>query len=125
FGYDCLGFKVDTMTGDTNNTSLGDLTGDVTFTTGKGCGAFDYGYDEYKAPAPDTAPVAKVTATPSSVEAGKPVELTSAGTTDAETQDSLDYSWDFGDGGSTKDATGPTATATYATAGTYTVTLLV
>ena len=38
--------------------------------------------------------------------------LSAAGTTDAETPDDLDYSWDFGNGGTTKDADGKIVTHT-------------
>jgi immune inhibitor A len=46
FAYDCLAFQVDRMTGAEVGppTSDGDLTGDVTFTVGAGCGTFNYGY---------------------------------------------------------------------------------
>jgi M6 family metalloprotease-like protein len=123
FRYNCLGFNVDSMTGeDTNNdTGLGDLTGNVTFTMGSGCGAFDYGYTTGPSGGGgNTAPVAKATATPSTAKVGSPVTLSAAGTTDAETPDALDYSWDFGNGGTTKDATGKTVKVAYANAGTFT-----
>ena len=41
-------------------------------------------------------------------EAGRKIQFSAAGTTDAETPDDLDYSWDFGNGGTTKDAAGRT-----------------
>jgi M6 family metalloprotease-like protein len=48
FAYGCLGFQVNRMAGDDVPTgpsaAPGDLNGDVTFTLGSGCGAFDYGY---------------------------------------------------------------------------------
>lgn len=80
------------------------------------------------APAPDgdctggtLAPTATMTATPSSGIAPLTVAFDSAGSNDVDGT-IVDYAWDFGDGGT---ATGPTATHTYATPGTYTATLTV
>ena len=107
FRYDCLGFEVTSMTGTADGpaTSDGDLTGDVSFDMGDGCGEFDYGYAP-TAPAANTAPTAAAAATPTTAETGEEIELRRGGSDDAETPDDLDYSWDFGDGGRTKDATG-------------------
>ncbi|GAB2775300.1 hypothetical protein GCM10027020_30590 [Nocardioides salsibiostraticola] len=126
FRYDCLDFTVDSMSGNANGpaTSNGDLTGDVTFVTGAGCKAFDAGY-EPEAEEPNTAPTAKAKATPTTVETGVDVTLSAVGSTDTETPNDLDYSWNFGDGDPVKDATGRDATASYATAGTYTATVTV
>ena len=126
FAYDCLAFTVLSMTGNTDGpaTSNGDLTGAVRFTTGNGCGDFDYGYAPVEAPE-NTAPTAAATATPDTVKVGKEVTLSGSGSSDAETPDDLDYSWDFGDGGSTKDATGEVVKHRFDQAGTYAVTLLV
>ena len=44
---------------------------------------------------------------------------------DAETPRDLQYSWDFGDGGATKDSTDVRPTLSYASAGRYTATLTV
>ncbi|GAA1778476.1 hypothetical protein GCM10009795_025740 [Nocardioides hankookensis] len=126
FGYDCLGFDVQSMTGNADGpaTSDGDLTGSVAFTMGDGCGAFDYGYLPVSAPA-NTAPTADATATPTAPTTATEVTLNGTGSTDAETPGNLDYTWDFGDGGAAKDATGPVAHHTFGTAGTYDVSLLV
>jgi PKD repeat protein len=50
---------------------------------------------------------------------GQPVTLSAEGSTDAETPGNLTYSWDFGDGGTIKDATGKTVNHAYTKAGTY------
>jgi PKD repeat protein len=104
-------------------TSDGDLTGSVKFTMGTGCGEFDYGYTKVTAPS-NTAPTAKAKA-PATASTGESVTFSGTGSTDAETPDNLDYSWDFGNGGSTKDAAGPTAHHAFNQPGTYDVTLLV
>ncbi|GAB6984477.1 PKD domain-containing protein [Nocardioides pyridinolyticus] len=126
FGYDCLGFKVQSMSGNTNGpaTSNGDLTGTVAFTMGSGCGAFDYGYVPVTAPQ-NTAPTAKAAATPRNARVGQRVTLDAGGSSDAETPGDLDYSWDFGDGGSTKDAAGKVVRHRFDKPGTYDVTVLV
>lgn len=125
FGYDCLGFDVQSMSGNADGpaTSDGDLTGSVKFTMGSGCGEFDYGYTPVTAPT-NTAPSAKV-AGPTRASKGQKVTFTGTGSTDAETPGNLDYTWDFGDGGNTKDATGPVVKHAFDKAGTYDVTLLV
>lgn len=127
FRYDCLGFKVNSMSGEANGpaTSDGDLTGTVQFTMGAGCGAFDYGYTPVVPPPTNTAPTAKAKATPSSATTGETVTFTGIDSTDAETPDTLDYSWDFGNGGSDKDASGVDVNHTFTQAGTYDVTVLV
>jgi M6 family metalloprotease-like protein len=64
FAYDCLTFDVLAMSGNGDGTvagegpqqSDGDLTGDVAFTLGEGCGDFDYGYDDEPEPPPTTEP---------------------------------------------------------------------
>ena len=69
FDYDCLGFTVDKLAGDTDNTAEKfDLTGDVSFTMGQGCAAFNYGT---KADGPAPAP----TPTPIAAAAGKVVTM--------------------------------------------------
>lgn len=126
FGYDCLGFKVLSMTGNSNGpaTSNGDLTGAVRFTMGSGCGTFDYGYTKPEAPE-NTAPSAHASSSRSTASTGQLVTFRGTSSTDAETPDDLDYTWDFGDGGSTKDASGATVEHAFDKAGTYDVTLLV
>ena len=121
FKYGCLGFTVDSMSGK-DAASAGNLTGNVTFTMGSGattgCGDFDFGYVA-SAPPANTAPTATASATPSTVKVGQVVALSAQGSSDAETPDNLTYSWNFGNGGSLKDAVGKTAQATYAAAGTF------
>ncbi|MGN6576910.1 MAG: PKD domain-containing protein, partial [Nocardioides sp.] len=132
FQYDCLTFDVTRMSGDEVGPagSDGDLTGDVTFDLGSGCGTFDYGYvDEAgsgSAPGENTAPSADATATPNPARAGQQVTLDARGSSDPDTAASdLDYSWDFGDGGTAKDAAGSVAAVTYDAPGTYTATVTV
>ena len=59
---------------------------------------------------------------PSSSATGQPVAFSAAGTSDPDAGDVLSYDWRLGNGAT---ATGPSATATYAAPGTYTVTLTV
>lgn len=124
FQYDCLTFDVTGMSGDAlgPQTADGDLTGDVTFDLGPGCGTFDYGYaDEAAAGPPNAAPDAAASATPNPATVGQRVTLDARGSSDSDTaaQD-LDYVWDFGNGGSTKDAAGSVAAVTYTSPGTHT-----
>ncbi|MDO9456816.1 PKD domain-containing protein [Nocardioides sp.] len=122
FAYDCLGFKVDSMSGD-DAAPASNLTGDVTFTTGTGCGTFNYGY-EPEPVVPNTAPTAAAGATPTVAPTGQQVAFSAVGSTDAETPGTLDFSWDF-DGDGTKDAATATASHAYTAAGTYTATVTV
>ncbi|GAA1125104.1 PKD domain-containing protein [Nocardioides aquiterrae] len=126
FGFGCLGFDVTSMSGNADGpaTSDGDLTGTVKFTTGTGCGAFDYGYLPPTAPA-NTAPTADAKADPDHARTGQQVTFDASGSSDAETPGDLDYTWDFRDGGSTKDASGPVVRHAFDQAGTYDVTVLV
>jgi M6 family metalloprotease-like protein len=125
FGYGCLGFDVTSMTGEDTIQLAGDLTGSVAFTMGAGCGTYDYGYTAGGGGGGNTAPVAAASAGPANVLTGQQVTLSAAGSTDAETPDDLDYSWDFGDGGTAKDAAGRIVTHSYATAGVHTATVTV
>ena len=132
FAWDCLAFDVLGMSGNGDGTvagegpaqSDGDLTGDVRFTLGEGCGTFDYGYGEEQVPA-NTAPDARATATPTTGAPGTRVTLDASGSTDAETPGSLTYSWDFGNGGRTKDAEGAVVSHTFGSAGSYDATVTV
>ena len=131
--HDCLAFDVLGMTGNGDGTvagegpatSDGDLTGDVRFTMGGGCAPFDYGYGDEPVPPADTAPDARATATPSTGTPGTRVRLDASGSTDAQTPDNLTYSWDFDNGGVTKDATGEVVEHVYGSAGTYDATVTV
>ncbi|HET7534739.1 MAG TPA: PKD domain-containing protein [Nocardioidaceae bacterium] len=132
FDFGCLTFDIRRMSGDDLDAppADGDLNADVAFTLGAGCGEFDYGYETAEEPpAANTAPVAKASARPQPVVAGKPVTLSGSGTTDAETPGELQYSWDFdtsrdsnGDekSGNDKDAVGKDVRTTYDKPGTYT-----
>lgn len=124
FRYDCLGFEVLDMTGDDvgpEDPADGNLTANVRFDMGAGCGDFDPGYEKAPTgPEANTAPSAAADAKPAEVRVGQEVIFDATDTTDAETPDDLDFVWDFGDGGSTKDAAGVVATRTYAEPGTYT-----
>ena len=133
FRWDCLAFDVLDMSGNGDGTvadegpaeSDGDLTGDVRFTLGAGCGEFDYGYGDVPAPAANTAPDARATATPATGETGTRVTLDASGSTDAETPGALTYSWDFDNGGRTKDAEGAVVSHVFGNAGTYDATVTV
>jgi len=69
------------------------------------------------------APKAVLTATPTNGPDPLAVTFSSAGSTDPDPDSTLTYTWDFGDG--SEEASGPTASHTYATDGIYTVTLTV
>ncbi|GAA1931549.1 PKD domain-containing protein [Nocardioides marmoribigeumensis] len=120
FRFGCLTFDVTRMsgTGVGPSTSDGDLTGDVTFDMGAGCGTFDYGYGDLP-PAPEnTAPTADAKATPTTARTGQQVAFDATGSTDAEDPSGLDYSWDF-DGNGTKDSALARPKHAYGKAGTY------
>ena len=125
FKYNCLGFDVLSMSGQGvgPETSDGDLTGDVQFTMGPDCGTFDYGYGEGTTPGDNTDPTAAASASPTTAKIGQQVTFDATDSTDAETPDTLDYSWDFGDG-SGKQA-GAVARHRFASGGTYTATVTV
>ncbi|MGH3334319.1 MAG: PKD domain-containing protein, partial [Nocardioides sp.] len=127
FRYNCLGFNVLSMLGDTEGpvTADGDLTGDVAFRMGQGCGAFDYGYGSAD-PGIDAAPRARFTLKPLEPTAGQRVVLSGASSIDDRTDPAdLSYSWDFGNGGSREDAAGQVVRTTYKKAGRHLVTLTV
>jgi hypothetical protein len=105
--------------------SDGDLTGTVTFTMGQGCGEYDFGYDADPGGGANTAPHGSVKVRPRWRYAKRPVRLSAKRSTDAETPGDLDYSWDLGNGGTTKDGTGSVLRARYAKPGRYTVRLTV
>ncbi len=116
FKYGCLGFHVNSLSGE-DAAPAGNLTGDVTFTMGGGCGPFDYGYTTGGGGAGNTAPTAAASATPPTVRVGQSVMLSAAGSTDAESPGNLTYSWDFDNGGTVKDAVGKNVVTSYTAAG--------
>jgi PKD repeat protein len=127
FRYNCLAFNVLSMFGDTAGpaTSDGDLTGDVAFRMGQGCGTFDYGYGS-GGTGVDAAPQARFGVQPVEPTAGQKVVLSGAKSSDDRTAlADLSYSWDFGNGGSREDATGQVVRTTFKKAGSQLVTLTV
>lgn len=78
------------------------------------------GFQVTDAPPPNRNPVAAASA-PGNTNTGAPISFSSIGSTDPD-NDSLTFSWDFGDGASATDANPQHA---YATAGQYTATLIV
>ena len=129
FTDNCLSFTVNDMAGEDigPEQSNGNLKADVDFTTHAGCGTFDYGYvDEDGGQDPgNTAPRAVATAKPKEVLLGQTITFGGGGSTDAETPDDLQYTWDFGNGGLTKDAVGEQVRHEYADQGVYYATLTV
>jgi len=74
----------------------------------------------------NTAPTAKLSVSKSSPLVTQQVTLSAAGSSDAQTPASgLVYRWNFGDGGSAVDATGPKVTTKFTKAGPRIVTLTV
>jgi hypothetical protein len=120
FQYDCLGFDVQSMSGNGDGPvgADGDLTGTVAFTMGSGCGSHNYGYGAADV-TPNTAPGAQATASPSTGTPDTEFTFDARSSTDAETPNDLDYSWDL-DGDGTKDAVGPVVTKKYAATGSHT-----
>jgi immune inhibitor A len=128
FDFDCLSFQVLTMTGDDIGpaASPGNLTGNVTFTLGAGCGTYDYGHmgqgGGVTVPL-NEAPTAVIQARPLVTKANKKVTFdASASSDDKQTSAELTYRWDFTSDG-TWDATASSLTYKYRAAGTYTATL--
>jgi len=124
FRYDCLTFDVLGMAGagDGPQEANGDLTGDVRFTMGTGCGQFDYGYIPDGGgtdPPGNTPPTADATVSPKAALKKTEFTFDASRSTDAETPDDLDYVWNFGDGGVPKDAVGEVVRHKFATAGVY------
>jgi PKD repeat protein len=129
FAYDCLSFDVLDMAGRNLRPQEcnGNLVADVTFTMGNGCGKFDYGYVGGEDPEPpgNAAPDALAKVTPKVADKRRTFTFDARGSTDAETPANLDYSWNFGDGGVTKDAVGPVVRHKFTTPGVSKVTLTV
>ena len=99
--FDCLSFEVLSMSGDGVGpaTAPGDLTGDVRFNIGSGCGSFNYGYGDFQS-AGDSPPTAVAQAKPSTVKTDKWVRLDGSRSYDDFTApNDLEYRWDVnGDG---------------------------
>lgn len=127
FAYDCLSFKVLSMSGQQDGPARanGDLTGTVRFKVGKGCGVFNYGYATPARPAKNSRPVARVTASDLTVSTGTVVRFDASRSTDEETPGRLSYSWSFDDGGAKKDATGVKVSHAFTQPGSYRVVLRV
>ena len=123
FDFNCLSFQVLGMSGDDigPDTTPGNLTGDVRFTLGAGCAAYDYGVT---APA-NAAPTAAAQAKPTTASVNQRVRFDgSASADDHDAPTALAYAWDF-DGNGTIDATGSSAQTKYTRSGTYQATLRV
>jgi PKD repeat protein len=124
FAYDCLAFQVNSMSGNGNGPAAVppyDLTGNVTFTMGTGCGTFDYGHG---APVANEAPTAVADARPTTADVGESVVFDGSGSSDdRQAPNELSYEWDFGD--ESDDATGQSVAHVYEAAGVYTATLTV
>lgn len=129
FDQDCLTFEVTAMEGggEGPTASDGDLTADVRFAMGAGCGTFDYDHgDAGGGIEENTAPTAVVDASAAKVKVGTEVTFDGTGSADAETPDALQYVWNFGDSTTGhKDAYGPHAAHKFGAPGVYTVTLTV
>ena len=125
FDFGCLSFQVLAMSGDDigPDATPGNLTGDVRFTLGSGCGAYDYGVD-IVAPT-NVAPTAVAQAKPTTANVNQRVRFDGSASYDAEdASSSLTYEWDF-DGNGTWDATGSSVAHKYTAAGTFTAALRV
>ena len=123
--FGCLAFDVLAMSGDDvgPETAPGNLQGDVRFTLGSGCGAYDYGAGDVGPIG--IAPIAVAQAKPTTAKPNQKVRFDgSRSYDDADAPTALKYAWDFDADGKT-DATGDAVTYRYATAGTYPATLTV
>jgi PKD repeat protein len=124
FDYNCLTFDVLAMGG----TDIGpinapwNLTGDVRFTLGEGCGPMNYGYG---VAGPNQAPVAVAVAKPTTAAVGEEISFSGLGSSDdRQMPDALNYAWDFEQDG-TVDAQGAAVQHAYSKAGIYRATLTV
>jgi M6 family metalloprotease-like protein len=121
--FNCLAFDVLALAGDDVGPESvpGNLTGDVRFTLGAGCGTFDYGSGADT----NAKPTAKAQAKPTSTRRGQRVRFDGSGSfDDRDAPTALQYAWDF-DGNGVFDATGRNATHRYNLAGTFQATLRV
>jgi immune inhibitor A len=120
FDFDCLSFDVLSMTGNLlNSADAFDLAANVRFRIGAGCAPFDYGAIT-AANFPPT-PIIQVKPSTGSTNANFKFDA-SMSTDDSTPREQLQYSWNFGDGGT---ATGSSVRHKFTTVGDYTVTLTV
>ncbi len=105
------------MTGDDvgPDATPGDLTGDVAFTLGSGCGAFDYGFGDPGQRQADRGRAGE--ADDGERQPARPVRRQRLVRRPRHAAD-LTYAWDF-DGNGTWDATGSSVAHKYAAAGTF------
>jgi immune inhibitor A len=123
--FDCLTFEVLAMSGDDIGPGAlpGNLTADVHFTLGGGCGSFDYGGGT--AEPVGIAPTAEAQAKPTRAKVRQKVRFDGSGSfDDLDAPTELGHTWDF-DGDGVADATGSSAIHRYDVAGTYEATLTV
>ena len=126
FRYDCLGFEVLSMTGDDVTARRRRRRPDRQrgVHDGQGLRRLRLRLRARPVRRPNTAPTAKAgEATPIEPRSVSPSTFTGAGSTDAETPDDLDYSWDFGNGGSHQGRRRRGRAPRLRQAGTYDVTL--
>ncbi len=117
FDYDCLTFDVGSMSGQDVAAESRNLVGDVTFKTGAGCGAFDYGNSP--AGGDNGAPTSRAQARPTTARTGEQVAFDGSGSfDDRDAGEKLTYAWDF-DGNGSADGSGRQARHAYDRAGTY------
>ena len=117
FDYDCLTFDVASMSGQDVAAESRNLVGDVTFKTGAGCGAFDYGNSP--AGGDNGAPTARAQARPTTARTGEQVAFDgSASFDDRDAGEKLTYAWDF-DGNGSADGSGRQARHAFDRAGSY------
>jgi hypothetical protein len=133
FDFDCLSFQVLTMSGEDIGpaTSPGNLTADVSFDLGAGCGTYDYGHMGQGAGGggeeepPNVAPTAVIQVKSTKASVNQPVKFDgSASYDDQQAPTELAYEWDFTSDGQW-DATGDSVRYRYQSSGPQTATLRV
>jgi PKD repeat protein len=123
FRFDCLTFEVLSMAGDSLGPATGgDLTGDVRFTIGQGCAAYDWGHGE---PTVNAAPTAVAQAKPLTAAVNGRVQFDgSRSYDDRQAASELSYAWDYTSDGEV-DSTRQNASHRYRSPGVFTATLKV